>query len=88
MERGETLIEAAHRKARQELGIPITTPHPIGYFEAHFNRHRAAGNKHTVSIVMAASPRSSAVHLDDQSSDWRWSEELPRAFTINLFNAE
>jgi colanic acid biosynthesis protein WcaH len=84
--KGETLLEAAHRKAAQELGIIITPPHPIGYFEAHFNRRRAAGNKHTVSIVMAARSQSPAIRLDDQSSAWRWSQELPSAFKIQRFD--
>ena len=86
--KGETLVEAAHRKAAQELGITITPPRPIGFYEMRFNRGRAAANKHTVSIVMAAQPRSLTIRLDDQSSSWKLSQQLPGAFTIQRFTEE
>lgn len=83
--RGETIKEAAHRLAKEELGIEIKLGKVAGYYEEYFPKS-AANMKtgiHTVSIVYRAKTISKKVKLDAQSSEWTCGE-IPEKFIFNL----
>jgi colanic acid biosynthesis protein WcaH len=82
--RGETIEEAAKRKAREELGIEIEVCRELGVYE-HFHRLRHRNGKHTVSVVILGRPKSFNVRLDYQSAGWKLSKKLPNSFKITRF---
>jgi len=88
--KGESIATAAKRKAREELGLSITGITPTGFFEKRFKRNGLSldGGVHTVSIVVEARPISTCIHLDSQSSAWRWANHLPRDFRIRRFDGD
>jgi len=84
--KGETMTEAAKRKAKEELGIDVEVVEPLGFYEGHFKKESGAVNSiHTVSIVVLARPLSLEITLDYQSSAWRFSRTLPRDFNVKPF---
>ena len=86
--KGETLEEAAVRKTKEELGIDVKGPCPVGYFEALFQRHPfgLAERYHAVSIVFSTTiQETQVITLDTQSSEWKYSRELPEDFVIQPF---
>lgn len=82
--KGETISDAARRKASEELGIDITLQRFLGIYEGHFNRG-SRDSRHTVSVVLLASPKSLRISLDHQSSAWKLSRTLPNDFKITRF---
>lgn len=85
--KGETLEEAARRKVREEVALSPRQIDPVGYFEAVFADAPLAidGKLHGVSIVFEATRIEGEVHLDTQSSDWKWSSTLPADFHFRPF---
>jgi len=86
--KGETLEEAAARKAKEELNVELTGLCPIGYFEAPFQKKPFGldGRYHAVSIVFSTVIEDTQViTLDSQSSEWKFSRELPERFIIKPF---
>lgn len=77
--KGETLVEAFHRKMRQELGIEVRILEPIGYYEERHADDPRGGpdGVHAVSVVFRAEPLSLDVRLDEQSADWGFFDRLP-----------
>ena len=76
----ESLEEAAVRKAREELSLEITKPKLWGYHEY------LLGEIHAVSFVFTIVVGDFAkIILDNQSSEWKLSEDLPDGFDIMPF---
>jgi len=78
--KGERLEEAAHRIAREELGIEIEIQDRLGVY-SHFwetSAEQGAPSRHTVNIVFHVTPSndSPSITLDEQHSETRWITEL------------
>lgn len=84
--KGETIEKAAHRKAKEEIGVPVRIIASLGYYELLWDKS-AFGKKGTatLSIVVLASPLSLNFRIDGQSSTWKWSSRLPKIFIVNPF---
>tara|TARA_B100000686_G_scaffold353740_1_gene460594 strand:+ start:1957 stop:2382 length:426 start_codon:yes stop_codon:yes gene_type:complete len=86
--KGETLEEAVRRKIHQELGIRLKNLKPLGYYEDQFDRNPLNVNiLHTLGVVFQAQPASLEVHLDDQSNEWKFFENLPERLVIKPFHS-
>ncbi len=85
--RGETLRRAAIRKVREETGLAVEGPEPVGYFELINRKGRLpVPGYHTVSVVFAGQvPDGASVRLDGQSSGWKFSPSLPADFRVVPF---
>jgi len=85
--KGEKVRQAVIRKMKDETGINIEIIKAVGYFEADYqgNEFGSKTGYHGVSIVFLVSPLSLKIKLDGQSSDWKFSEKLPKLFKINYF---
>lgn len=78
--KGETLVNAAHRIAENELGISISIHERYGPYE-HFWKHSGATespSRHTVNSVFHVTPHNESygVTLDEQHSDYRFITEI------------
>lgn len=85
--KGETLEQAVARKMWEEAGIykGSVKPKCLGYYEGLFQEHRFdfEGLLHTVSIVFEVRYYGPPIlTLDSQSSEWKWSEDLPKGLYI------
>ena len=85
--KGETIAEAAARKAREELGIEAEITGILGYYEDQFTETEFGleSGTHTVSIVVSARLTSMEIRLDAQGSDWTFAAALPERFRIRSF---
>jgi colanic acid biosynthesis protein WcaH len=86
--KGETLEEAAVRKVWEETSLDVQSVHPIGYYEAasQENPFGLAPRLHAVSVVfLTVVDDHQPIRLDDQSSDWKFSKELPADFHVKSF---
>ncbi len=85
--KGETIITAARRKIREELGARAEILEPLGYYEKLFKKNEfgVESGIHTLSIVVSARPLTSKIRLDYQSSAWKYSRTLPKYFKIKPF---
>ena len=85
--KGETMEQALRRKVQEEVGLPVRSLAPLGYYEEHFEKNAQGSGTgiHTMSVVFLASPFHTRVRLDAQSSDWRFSDELPKKLIIRYF---
>jgi len=84
----ETLEQAAIRKVREEVGLDVETVQPFGYYEdtCETNPFGLEFHQHSVSVVfLAAVDGSQNVKLDYQSTDWKYSKDLPRKFLVKPF---
>ena len=89
VQKGETVMDAAVRKAKEELSSEIHHIRPIGFFEAPFQKHPFGRHStyHALSIVLSAAiDENQIIKLDAQSSEWRFSNTLPTAFKVQGFN--
>lgn len=87
--KGETLKQAAIRKVKEEAGLIINSVKPIGYYEeiSHTNHFGSLTPLHSVSVVFSAVvDDSQQIKLDSQSSDWKYSPEMPKGFSIKSFS--
>lgn len=86
--KGERMEKALKRKVKEELGINIKILKPLGYYEEFCkeNEFRLKSGIHTLSIVFLAKLLSLNIKLDNQSSAWRFSKNLPKDFKIKPFN--
>jgi len=78
--KGETLPDAAHRIAAEELGIEITIEDQYGPY-AHFweeSSIEGSPSRHTVTPVFHVTPTNDAydIQLNDQHTDYRFITEL------------
>ena len=88
LHKGETLEQAVVRKVREETGLNVEAMQPIGYYEAvsQENPFGLASRLHAVSVVFATVvDGDQPIKLDDQSTDWKYSKELPADFHIKSF---
>lgn len=77
---GESPLEAAYRKAKEEVGMELSSACFVGYLSDVFNKNAFESTEyHTVSLVYLCSPRNVFVTLDSQSSEWKWGD-LPERF--------
>jgi colanic acid biosynthesis protein WcaH len=77
--KGEKLVDAVHRKMREELGVDVEIIENIGFFEEFFDKtaEEAEGGVHSISIVYLVKPKSCDFKLDDQSAEFAWFAEVP-----------
>ena len=86
--KGETLDQAAIRKVREEVGLKVGSVKPIGYYDdtLETNPFGLSTPLHSVSVVFSASVDDhQQINLDGQSTDWKYSDELPDDFRIKTF---
>jgi colanic acid biosynthesis protein WcaH len=86
--KGETLERAAMRKIGEEVSLDVERVHPLGYYEAvsQENPFGCGARMHAVSIVFSARvDEFSSITLDGQSTEWKYSPELPPDFHFNFF---
>jgi colanic acid biosynthesis protein WcaH len=77
--KGETLLEAAHRKTRQETGLNIKIIKQLGADETIFPDGPYEGSTHTINIVFLATCKDAdALKSDSQNSDLKWFTKLPK----------
>ena len=78
--KGEPTEEAAHRVAREELGIEIELEGLLGVYSHFWDRSAQSPDvsRHTVNAVYRASPvaENPQIRLDDQHAEFRWLDEL------------
>ena len=87
--KGELMIQAAIRKVKEEISLNIKNLNLMGYYEEIFDKNSFNINSklHTVSIVYSTVINSDQkIKLDSQSTDWKFSKELPSAFDVKLFS--
>lgn len=78
--KGETLEEAAHRVAREEVGIEVTILDQYGPYEHFWKESSTEGSpsRHTVNTVYHVEPADDEyeITLDDQHSEYRFLTRL------------
>jgi colanic acid biosynthesis protein WcaH len=74
--KGETLEAAAHRVAREELGLEVELTGQLGVYEHFWDTSAVEGvdTRHTVNVVFRATPVEDEfeITLDDQHDDVRF----------------
>ena len=88
--KGETLVEAAIRKIKDETNLDIKNVKLAGYYEDtnETNRFGQSFPQHSVSVVFSAYfDGNQDVKLDYQSSGWKFSKELPPKFNKVLIES-
>ncbi len=78
----ERLVDAVHRKMRQEIGVEVEIIKSAGFFEEFFEKSRedTEGGVHLISMLFVVKPLSYDIRLDDQSGEWGWFKDLPARF--------
>ena len=87
--KGETLEQAVVRKVEEEVGLNVGSVRPIGYYEdvSEMNPFGLSSPQHSVSVVFSARVDDhQRVRLDSQSTEWKYSDELPEDFLVRVFN--
>jgi colanic acid biosynthesis protein WcaH len=81
--KNERILDAVHRKMREEIGIGVDVVTILGILEffAPANEY-SEGGVHTISIVYLVKPLSYDIKLDGQATDWGWFKELPEKLRI------
>lgn len=78
--KGETLEAAAHRVAREELGLEVNVTGRLGVYSHFWDTSAVEGvdSRHTVNVVFRATPVEDDVEitLDDQHDAYRFAEKL------------
>ena len=74
--KGESLDEAVHRVAREELGIDVVIEEELGAYDHHYETADVedVGGKHYVANGYVVRPESNTVSLDRQHSDGKYFE--------------
>lgn len=87
VQKGETIEKAAHRKAKEEIGVDVRFISTLGYYEDSWPESAFGKEVGTasLSIVVLVSPLSLNFRVDEQSAAWKWSSQLPRRFHIKPF---
>lgn len=77
--KNEKLVDAVHRKMREEIGVDVDVIENVGFFEEFFDatEQNAEGGVHSISVVYRVKPRSNKIKLDDQSIEWGWFKDIP-----------
>lgn len=79
--KGESLKEAAVRKAREELGLGIEVEKKLGVYETNFSKGPFPDLKtgiHSINIVFIVRPLEELpeIKLDNTSSDFKWVDKI------------
>lgn len=78
--KGERTRQAAHRVAREELGIEIELTDLFGVYSHFWDRSAQSPDvsRHTVNVVYRARPVEDEhrIKLDGQHDEYRWLDEL------------
>ena len=78
--KGEPTEEAAHRVAREELGIEIELESLLGVYSHFWDRSAQSPevSRHTVNVVYRARPVEDdpRISLDDQHGEFRWLDDI------------
>jgi ADP-ribose pyrophosphatase YjhB (NUDIX family) len=86
---GETAVESATRKLKEELGIINFKPlKPVGYYEDHYTANSFKDNTdyYTLSIVFETEIESiDNLNIDHTSIDFELQDKLPEQFIIKPF---
>lgn len=88
--KGETLRATAVRKVREETGLEVSWMQAIGYYEAVCQEHPFGSHEsyHAVSVVFTARVSDfRGVRLDDQSTEWKATRELPKDFEVRSWTS-
>ena len=87
MFKGETAKEAIVRKVKEETNLDVEVSEQLGYYEEHFkeNPFNLKSGIHTISIAFLVKVVEGTIKLDEQSSEYKWAEEPPEAFSVNVF---
>lgn len=58
--KGERLVDAVHRKMREELGVDVDILENVGFFEEFYEKTKenAEGGVHSISFVYLVKPKS------------------------------
>lgn len=82
--KGEELREAAHRVAREELGIEVDIKRLLGVYSHFWNETEIRGvdSIHTVNVVYRVHPAEDVanISLDEQHDGYRWVSEIEPGF--------
>lgn len=80
LSKGEELEDAAHRVAREELGIEVELDERLGVHAHFWDESDVVGSpsRHTVNVVYRATPVDDdpTIELDDQHTEYRWLTEV------------
>jgi colanic acid biosynthesis protein WcaH len=82
--KGETALEAAYRKLKQETGIKPEWFEFVGFYEDFYENSAFSVPCHTVSIVYQADVTEHQVTLDQHSSEYKWDWSLPMRMRLKL----
>jgi len=86
IEHMEKAQDAAKRKIMEEVGLEVEGIVFEGCYEDNFDKN-AFDNVpyHTISLIFSCSVKDDTreIKLDNQSSDWAWSDKLPDRFSYN-----
>jgi len=82
LHKNERLVDAVHRKMREEIGVDVEIVENLGFFEEFFEETEqdAEGGVHSLSVVYLVTLCSYNIKLDDQSTGWGWFKDLPFRF--------
>lgn len=87
--KGETIRQAATRKAKEELGLRVQDMEFVGFHEYMFreNPFGLESGVHTVSIVFLTTVDGrQRIELDSQAASWKYSKELPEDYCLLPLN--
>lgn len=70
----EQLMEAVHRIAEKELGIPVTIERQLGVYQHFYDIADVtdANGKHYVPVCYLVVPEHTNISPDDQHSEFKW----------------
>lgn len=81
--KGEKITDALKRKMKEECGLDVKIVALKGFYEDFYPKNEFdIDYVHTVSFVYIATSDTDKVILDNQSSDYKWVNRLPRDFNI------
>jgi len=83
--KGEKLYDAVIRKVEEETGLIVRPISVVGFYEDFYKKNELGLKMvHTTSIVFSATVVSGEIKLDNQSSDYKWSRNLPKELNLQL----
>ncbi len=77
----ESVYNAVHRKAREELGLSVQIVDDLGWYE-HFYDTSDVGDdisKHYTALGFVVTPKQNGPKVCDQHEELRWFTEAPKA---------
>ena len=76
IQKGESLEEAVHRVAREELGVGVVIEEELGAYDHRYETADVedVGGKHYIAHGYVVRPQTDTVSLDDQHSEAKYSD--------------